>query len=192
MNNPRLAKRRWPRRLVTQRVAGKGLTGRPLILAAMRNFTSLSALLFCGAASVLCAQTVTVSFPASQSARPLDGRVLFLVSNNPAVEPRMEIDDTPRTQMVFGKTVDGWKPGDAVTIDAQAAGYPVRSIADVPPGDYTVQAVLNVYETFHRGDGKTVKLAPDRGEGQHWNLARGICIALRRRCTLALAHLRFL
>jgi hypothetical protein len=36
-----------------------------------------------------------------------------------------------------------------------------------------VQAVLNVYETFHRSDGKTIKLAPDRGEGQHWNLAPG-------------------
>jgi hypothetical protein len=33
--------------------------------------------------------------------------------------------------------------------------------------------VLNVYETFHRSDGKTVKLAPDRGEGQHWSLAPG-------------------
>ena len=33
--------------------------------------------------------------------------------------------------------------------------------------DYTAQAVLNIYETFHRGDGKTIKLAPDRGEGQH-------------------------
>ncbi len=26
---------------------------------------------------------------------------------------------------------------------------------------------------FHRADGKTIKLAPDRGEGQHWNLAPG-------------------
>jgi len=33
--------------------------------------------------------------------------------------------------------------------------------------------VLNVYETFHRCDGKTVKLAPDRSEGKHWNLAPG-------------------
>ncbi len=85
----------------------------------------------------------------------------------------MQIDDTPRSQMVFGVTVDGLKPGQAVAIDSTASGYPVRKIQDVPPGDYTVQAVLNVYETFHRGDGKTVKLAPDRGEGQHWNLAPG-------------------
>jgi hypothetical protein len=46
-------------------------------------------------------------------------------------------------------------------------------LKDVPPGDYTVQAVLNIYQTFHRADGKTIKLAPDRGEGQRWNLAPG-------------------
>jgi hypothetical protein len=116
---------------------------------------------------------MTVSFPASLSQKPLDGRVLFLLSNDSSEEPRMQIDDTPRSQMVFGKTVDGLKPGQAVSIDETAAGYPVRSIKDVPPGDYTVQAVLNIYETFHRSDGKTIKLAPDRGEGQHWNLAPG-------------------
>ena len=85
----------------------------------------------------------------------------------------MQIDDTPRSQMIFGVTVDGLKPDESVTFDGGAAGYPIRSINDVPPGDYTAQAVLNIYETFHRSDGKTIKLAPDRGEGQHWNLAPG-------------------
>jgi hypothetical protein len=119
------------------------------------------------------AQSITVSFPAAMSSKPLDGRVLFLLSNDPSVEPRMQIDDTPRSQMIFGVTVDGLKPGEAVTIDGSAPGYPIRSINDVPPGDYTAQAVLNIYETFHRSDGETIKLAPDRGEGQHWNLAPG-------------------
>jgi hypothetical protein len=118
-------------------------------------------------------QTITVSFPASASAGPIDGRVLFLLSNDDSAEPRMQIDDTPRTQMVFGVTVDGLKPGQPVAITDSAWGYPVRDINDVAPGDYTVQAMLNVYETFHRADGMTVKLAPDRGEGQHWNLAPG-------------------
>ncbi len=118
-------------------------------------------------------QKITVSFPAAQSAKPLDGRVLFLLSNDPRVEPRMEINDTPRSQMVFGVTVDGLKPGGAVVIDATAAGYPYKSLKDVPAGEYMAQAVLNVYETFHRADGKTIKLAPDRGEGQHWNIAPG-------------------
>jgi hypothetical protein len=36
-----------------------------------------------------------------------------------------------------------------------------------------VQAVLNVYQTFHRADGHTVKLPMDEGEGQHWNRKPG-------------------
>jgi len=119
------------------------------------------------------AQTVTVSFPAAQSAKPLDGRVLFLLSNDSSDEPRMQIDDTPQTQIVFGVTVDGLKPGEPVTIDDRASGYPIRKLSDVPAGDYTVQAVLDVYETFHMGDGRTIKLSPDRGEGKHWNIAPG-------------------
>src|ERR1035438_3626178 len=130
------------------------------------------------AAGLLCvatasAQSITVLFPASRSTKPLDGRVLLILSNDPSAEPRMQIDDTPKSQMVFGLTVDAWKPATPVTIDDKAQGYPRVTLKDVPPGEYTIQAVLNVYETFHRGDGKTVKLAPDRGEGQHWNLAPG-------------------
>src|SRR5580700_7267121 len=119
------------------------------------------------------AQTITVRFPASRSSQPLDGRLLLLLSNDPSDEPRMQIDDSPKSQMIFGVTVDAWKPGEPFTIGDKAQGYPRASLKDVPAGDYTVQAVLNIYETFHRSDGKTVKLAPDRGEGQHWNLAPG-------------------
>jgi hypothetical protein len=139
----------------------------------MRSLVCGLAVLLASIAPVLRAQTITVNFPGTISSKPLDGRVLFLLSNDPTDEPRLQIDDTPRSQIIFGVTVDGLKPGEAVTIDKGAAGYPIRSIADVPPGDYTAQAVLNIYETFHRSDGKIIKLAPDRGEGQHWNLAPG-------------------
>jgi len=119
------------------------------------------------------AQTINVSFPASVSKTPLDGRVLLLLSNDPSEEPRMQIDDTPRSQQVFGGTVDGLKPGAAVRIGETTKGYPRVNLKDVPPGDYTIQAVLNIYQTFHLANGKTIKLAPDRGEGQHWNIAPG-------------------
>jgi hypothetical protein len=51
-------------------------------------------------------------------------------------------------------------------VDVNAFGYPVRSLRDLPPGRYRVQALINRYETFRRSDGHTVKLAPDRWEGQ--------------------------
>lgn len=127
-----------------------------------------------GAVSLVAeAQSFEVSFPASRSAEPLDGRVLLLLSTDNSAEPRMQINDTPRTQMVFGVTVDGLKPGQPVTVDPQAFGYPVRSLKEVPPGQYTMQAVFNLYETFHRADGSVVKLHPDHGEGQHWNETPG-------------------
>jgi hypothetical protein len=119
------------------------------------------------------AQTFTVTFPKSVSAQPLDGRLLLVLSTDPSDEPRNQIDDTPRTQMVFGVTVDGWQPDQPQTVDATAWGYPIRSLKDVPAGEYIVQAVLNKYETFHRSDGKTVKLHMDQGEGQHWNSSPG-------------------
>jgi len=126
-----------------------------------------------------------LSFPEARSSKPLDGRLLLMLSTDDSAEPRMQINDTPRSQMVFGVTVDGWKPGQAATVDARATGYPVRSLKDVPPGDYTVQALLNVYQTFHRADGVTVKLAPDRGEGQHWNAAPGNLYSKPRKIHIA-------
>src|SRR6201999_586518 len=58
-------------------------------------------------------------------------------------------------------------------VDSHAFGWPARSLDALKPGDYIVQAVLNRYETFHRADGSVVKLPPDQGEGQHWNLKPG-------------------
>jgi Putative esterase len=134
---------------------------------------TLLALMLLIAPFAAAAQTFTVTFPKEVSSQPLDGRLLLLLSTDPSSEPRFQIDDTPRSQMVFGMTVDGWKPGETAKVDAAAWGYPMRSLKDVPPGDYTVQAVLNKYETFHRADGKTVKLHMDQGEGQHWNISPG-------------------
>jgi hypothetical protein len=114
-----------------------------------------------------------IAFPRERSAQPLDGRLLLLLSTDPSEEPRMQINISPNTQMVFGIDVDGLAPDSIAVVDAEAYGYPVRSLRDVKPGEYYMQAVLHRYETFHRSDGHTIKLPMDRGEGQHWNLAPG-------------------
>jgi hypothetical protein len=133
----------------------------------------VSALLLAAAFPALSAPKFSVSFPKERSTAPLDGRILLVLSTDPSAEPRMQIDDTPKSQILFGTDVEGLKPGQIATIDEHAAGYPVRSLTDLKPGEYNVQAVLHRYETFHRSDGHTVKLPMDRGEGQHWNLAPG-------------------
>jgi len=98
-----------------------------------------------------------------------DGRLLLMLANNDKSEPRMQINDGLKTQLVFGIDVDGMLPGAEITIDENAFGFPIRTLADIPKGDYFVQALLNRYETFHLKTGQTIKLPPDQGEGQHWN-----------------------
>jgi hypothetical protein len=110
-----------------------------------------------------------ISFPTTATAEPQDGRLLLLLSNNPEKEPRLQITDGLNSQIVFGIDVEGMKPGEERTIDAEAFGYPIRSVKDLPPGEYQVQALLNRYETFHLKTGPVLKLPPDQGEGQQWN-----------------------
>ena len=114
-----------------------------------------------------------VSFPAQRSATPLDGRLLLMIAADSTNEPRFLIEDGPGTQLVFGIDVEGWAPGTPVIVDQTAFGYPMRSLAQLPPGRYVVQALLNRYETFRRADGQVVRLPPDRGEGQQWNRKPG-------------------
>ncbi|HLG05384.1 MAG TPA: hypothetical protein VI383_04470 [Gemmatimonadales bacterium] len=114
-----------------------------------------------------------VSFPAARSSAPLDGRLLLLISADSSGEPRFRVSDNVGTAQVFGLDVDGMRPGEPRVVDAAAFGYPIRSLTSFPKGRYRVQALLNRYETFRRSDGHTVKLPPDRGEGQQWSRKPG-------------------
>jgi hypothetical protein len=114
-----------------------------------------------------------VSFQGSRRQAPADGRLLLMISNDDRAEPRFQVNDSPSTQLIFGVNVEGMKPGEPIGVDGTAVGYPVDSLRDIPPGTYTVQALLLPYETFHRADGKTVKLPMDQGEGRQWNRTPG-------------------
>ncbi|MBT34282.1 MAG: hypothetical protein CMO01_31845 [Thalassobius sp.] len=117
--------------------------------------------------------TFSVTFSEEQSAQPLDGRLLVMLSQDTTAEPRFQISDGPGTQLVFGIDVEDWKPGEAVTINADAFGYPIQSLAEVKKGTYHVQVLLNKYETFNLSTGHKVKLPMDQGEGQQWNRKPG-------------------
>jgi len=115
-----------------------------------------------------------ISFPKEMSAGPLDGHVLLLIANNGDKEPRFQISFmVAKSQQVFGVDVDALAPGAPAVIDASTVGYPAESLNDVPAGDYWVQGLLNIYDTFHLGNGRTLKLPPDKGEGQHWQVKPG-------------------
>ena len=122
---------------------------------------------------LLTALDVNVHLPSQRAGQPLDGRLLILFSTDPSAEPRFQINDSPNTQIVFGADVDQFRPGTSHTVSSEAYGYPIERLSGLKPGEYTVQVVLDRYETFHRADGHILKLPTDRGEGRQWNRAPG-------------------
>lgn len=127
---------------------------------------------------------VSVSFPRERSASPLDGRLMVIFSRDESSEPRAQISWGLNTPPAFAINVDDWAPGTERVIDATAFGFPVRSLAQLPKGSYRVQAIINRYETFHRADGHTVKVPPDKGEGQHWSIKPGNLYSVPRSVTI--------
>jgi hypothetical protein len=121
----------------------------------------------------IAAPRFSVSYPAEMSAGPLDGRLLLIFSPGGEQEPRQLVVWDGDAIPFFGVNVESWKPGQRQVIDGKTAGFPVRSLDDLPPGEYRVQAVLNRYERFARSDGHTLLLPPDQGEGQVWSRKPG-------------------
>ncbi len=110
-----------------------------------------------------------VSFDPAVRDEAADGRVLVIVSTSKSDEPRFQIDITEGVPF-WGKDVSNLQPGQQAILDAGADvyGYPLTSIADLPAGDYDVQAFLNVYTTFHRSDGSVVQLHMPCGDGGYY------------------------
>ncbi len=102
----------------------------------------------------------------------LNGRLLFLVDKDLSAEDLAEgeevfynIDVTGC--YVAGKTVFGVQPGDVISMtidDPEVYGYPMQ-LADLPDGEYAVQAFFIKYTEFNRKDGTTIWAMADHGGG---------------------------
>ncbi len=111
----------------------------------------LSAALAAGAASparAAGAETSVrfeVSLPPGLASSPQDGRLLVLLGKRGDPEPRKEVG-LPGTDdpLILGRDVRGLAPGRPAEVDGRAVAYPLASLADLPPGDYFAQAVLEV------------------------------------------------
>ena len=113
---------------------------------------------------------------------PVTGRVFVIVSRDDEREPREQI----RVNGVpfWGRDVHDLSGGEAVTLasgDDAVRGFPLETLADLPPGDYFVQAHLSVYTTFNRADGHTVEMHLNSGAGQDlWEAPGNVHSAVRR------------
>lgn len=124
-------------------------------------------------AGLCAAARFEVKYAAAARTAPVDGRLIVVVAKNATPEPRFQVGWSLTTAQIFGADVDAWTPGQTLAMGADAVGHPLPTLRDLPPGKYTVQAVLNVYETVRRADGHTLKLPMDDGEGQQWNRSPG-------------------
>ena len=133
-----------------------------------------AALALLAAASALPAQgRFEITVPASAHAGPITGRAYVALSKSNDGQ-RTPIQQTGETGVpLFGVDMSETPPGRAIVVDAQAFGFPVRSLRDVPAGEYWVQPFINVYTKFARADGHTVWLHMDQWEGQHWQRSPG-------------------
>lgn len=139
----------------------------------MRKLCPLLSVLFGIAAASLCsAQRIEVTIPAATTT--LHGHLVLLFAKTDKPEPRFRLNEDYKSDQGFGVDAPNLAPGQPIVVDAKTFGYPLRSLSDIKPGEYYVQAVFNIYEPFHHpGSDKTIWLPPDRGEGQHWNRKPG-------------------
>jgi hypothetical protein len=90
--------------------------------------------------------------------------VLMTTVDDP--EPRLQRVGWGSIQPFFGLDVYDWNGDDPVRFDATVAGYPYASLADVPPGRYRVQAIMDVYDLYQRSDGHALWLPRVEWEGR--------------------------
>jgi hypothetical protein len=112
-----------------------------------------------------------ITFPAGAHAEPITGRVFVMISRNAEREPRLSVSRTGVP--FFGRDIEKLKPGEPAIIDNTDLGSPLEHLADIPAGDYYVQAMINIYSEFKRADGHTVWMHDDQWEGQRWNRSPG-------------------
>ncbi len=125
----------------------------------------------CSEAQLPSHLTFEISFPRQSHQEPITGRVYAIISKSKEKEPRFQTGYTGVP--IWGENVVSLKPGEGGIIDVESFGYPLRSLADIPAGEYYVQGFINIYSEFKRSDGHVIWLHDDQWEGQQWNRSPG-------------------
>ena len=111
---------------------------------------------------------VTVS-PAVRS-EPLTGRLVLVMARSERPEPRLLV--SPSGPAIFGVDLEQLRAGQPAVVDDRALGYP-KPLRALPPGDYFVQAVINVYEQVRRADGRSIWVHMNDGTIETFQVAAG-------------------
>jgi hypothetical protein len=140
----------------------------------VRRTTALAAtILFVAAHAAQAQARFEVSFPVAAHAGPITGRAYVALSKTNDAQ-RTPIQQTSETGApLFGVNVDNVAPAQPIVVDAQAFGFPIATLSDIPAGEYWAQPFVNVYTRFTRADGHLVWLHMDQWEGQNWKRSPG-------------------
>ena len=114
-----------------------------------------------------------ITVPAAVHSQPITGRVYVIISRAGGKDLRDQIGSWEEETPFFGVDVAALPAGHAAVINSATLGYPLRSLKEIPAGDYYVQALVNVYTEFHRADGHIIWAHMDQWEGQHFNESPG-------------------
>lgn len=73
-----------------------------------------------------------------------NGRVFVVMTPKVGIEPRLMIGQTGMDAApMFARDVKDFAPGVIATIDQKSAAFPIASLAELPVGDYFVQALFD-------------------------------------------------
>ncbi|MFC4311956.1 alpha/beta hydrolase-fold protein [Steroidobacter flavus] len=127
-------------------------------------------------------RSVTVTLSGTVATNPETGRLFVMVSDRTDKEPRSVTpitaayyfnDASMEYAPFFGQNVATLRPGASATMSGEEAGYPFSHLSDLPPGEYSIQAVLHRYEQVTPAHGKTIWLPMDDWEGTQFHLSPG-------------------
>jgi hypothetical protein len=132
--------------------------------------STLALLVLAVAESVAQAPRFEVVIPAATRQAPLTGRLVLVVAKRDSPEPRLTI--SPSGPAMFAVDLEQLAPDRPAVIDGASLGFP-RSLAELAPGDYFVQAVVNVYEEVRRADGHRIWVHLNDGSQETFQIAAG-------------------
>ena len=140
----------------------------------MRTMTPLLTFgLILVAAAPLAAQRVDLVVAPGVGATPMTGRAFAIFTRDNSREPRLQAGSYAGGVPFFGVDVSELQAGQPAVIDAATLGFPVKSLRDIPAGDYFVQGLIVVYTKVTPKHGKTIWVPWDQWEGRHWSRTPG-------------------
>jgi hypothetical protein len=136
---------------------------------------------FLGRAAVLApllvaplrAQRVELTVGPGQADGPVTGRMFVIFTKDERTEPRLQAGGYNGSVPFFGLDVSELPTGSTTVLDPSALGFPLRSLPELPRGEYLVQGLFVVYTKVTPKHGKTIWLPWDQWEGRRWNRTPG-------------------